>query len=116
MVCITDIMRQSILTRSEPIDGRNLMLDVSFSDVAMEQVEDMLTVILDRFLMPLSSKCVCDLECEGRRANVNKIYSIYFTQLKRNLFPGISADIFFKDGPGKKSIRSKGVLLSTAWK
>lgn len=102
MVCITDIMRQSILTRSEPIDGRNLMLDVSFSDVAMEQVEDMLTVILDRFLMPLSSKCVCDLECEGRRANVNKIYSIYFTQLKRNLFPGISADIFFKDGPVKK--------------
>ena len=41
MVCITDIMRQSILTRSEPIDGRNLMLDVSFSDVGMEQVEDM---------------------------------------------------------------------------
>ena len=51
MVCITDIMRQSILTRSEPIDGRNLMLDVSFSDVGMEQVEDMLTVILELLFM-----------------------------------------------------------------
>ena len=65
MVCITDIMGQSILTRSEPIDGRNLMLDVSFSDVGMEQVEDMLTVILDRFLMPLSSNVFVTLSVRG---------------------------------------------------
>ena len=99
---ITDIMKQSILIRSEPIDGRNLVLDLSFSDMGMDQVEDVLSIILERFLIPLSSKCVCDLECEDRRLKAEKLQATFMMHLEKNRCPSATADIFFKDGPIKK--------------
>ena len=101
-VDITDIMKQSILIRSEPIDGRNLVLDLSFSDMGMDQVEDVLSIILERFLIPLSSKCVCDLECEDRRLKAEKLQATFMMHLEKNRYPSATADIFFKDGPIKK--------------
>ena len=61
-----------------------------------------LAVILERFLIPLSSKCVCDLECEDRRLKAEKLQATFMMHLEKNRCPSATADIFFKDGPIKK--------------